>query len=66
VYPIEPPDVSHPIFKHPNVLLTPHAMALSVKSSEDIFSMASNGMAAVLEGKIAPNVVNPEVFTAIR
>jgi D-3-phosphoglycerate dehydrogenase / 2-oxoglutarate reductase len=66
VYPTEPPDVTHPIFKHPNVLLTPHAMALSVKSSEAIFSMASNGMAAVLEGKIIPNVVNPEVFTAVR
>jgi D-3-phosphoglycerate dehydrogenase len=66
VYPTEPPDVTHPLFNHPNVLLTPHAMALSVKSTEAIFSMACNGMAAVLEGKIAPNVVNPEVFTEVR
>jgi phosphoglycerate dehydrogenase-like enzyme len=62
VYPVEPPDVTHPIFKHPNALLTPHAMALSIKASEAIFSMASNGMAAILEGRVVPNVVNPEVF----
>jgi D-3-phosphoglycerate dehydrogenase len=62
VYPNEPPDISHPIFQHPNVLLTPHAMGLSVKSSHSIFSMASRGMADVLEGRIPANVVNPEVF----
>jgi D-3-phosphoglycerate dehydrogenase len=62
VYPVEPPDTSHPIFRHPNVLLSPHAMGLSVKSAEAIFSMASKGMAEVLEGRIPTNVVNPEVF----
>jgi D-3-phosphoglycerate dehydrogenase len=64
VYPTEPPDISHPIFSHPNTMLSPHAMGLSVKSSEAIFSMASKGMAEVLEGRIPPNVVNPEVFTS--
>jgi phosphoglycerate dehydrogenase-like enzyme len=62
VYPVEPPDTTHPIFRHPNVLLSPHAMALSSKASEAIFSMASEGMASILDGKTAPNVVNPEVF----
>jgi len=62
VYPVEPPDISHPIFRHPNVLLTPHAMALSVKSSQAIYSMVSKGMVDVLEGRVPTNVANPEVF----
>lgn len=64
VFPVEPPDTSHPLFSHPNVLFTPHAMGLSVKSSEAIFSMASTGMAEVLEGNVPKHVVNPEVFEA--
>jgi D-3-phosphoglycerate dehydrogenase / 2-oxoglutarate reductase len=62
VFPIEPPDVSHPIFLHPNMLCTPHALGLSVLATQSIFRMMSEGMAAVLEGRIPENVVNPEVF----
>jgi D-3-phosphoglycerate dehydrogenase / 2-oxoglutarate reductase len=62
VYPHEPPDVSHPIFSHPNVLCTPHVLGLSVRSKENIFRVMSEGMADVLEGKRPANVVNPEVF----
>lgn len=62
VFPVEPPDLSHPIFRHPRVLCTPHAMGLSTKGAEAIFLMVSRGMAAVLEGGMPDNVVNPEVF----
>ncbi len=62
VFPAEPPEVSHRIFHHPRVLCTPHALGLSVKGSQAIFEMASQGMAEVLEGRIPDNVVNPEVF----
>jgi phosphoglycerate dehydrogenase-like enzyme len=64
VYPAEPPDVSHPIFRHPNVLCSPHAMGLSAKAAHSIFDMMSRGMAEVLEGRSPANVVNPEVFSA--
>ena len=62
VFPMEPPDFSHPIFSHPNVLCTPHAMGLSVKAAQATFSMVCRGMAHVFEGGAPQNVVNPEVF----
>jgi len=62
VFPVEPPDLAHPIFRHPRALFTPHAIGLSVKGAQAIFVMASKGIADVLEGRIPQNVVNPEVF----
>lgn len=62
VFPQEPPDVSHPLFSHPMFLCTPHALGMSVQAGHNIFVMMSEGMAAVLDGKIPEHVVNPEVF----
>jgi phosphoglycerate dehydrogenase-like enzyme len=62
VFPQEPPDVSHPIFTHPNVLCTPHAMGLSVRATQRIFTMMSEGMASVLDGHTPDNVINPMAF----
>ncbi|HEV2175827.1 MAG TPA: hydroxyacid dehydrogenase [Terriglobia bacterium] len=62
VFPAEPPDVRHPIFSHPNLLCTPHALGLTARSTERIFTMVSNDIAAVLEGRRPEHVVNPEVF----
>jgi len=64
VYPEEPPDPSHPIFRRPNVICTPHVMALSRRAAQTTFAVVCEGMAAVLAGKIPENVVNPEVFRA--
>jgi phosphoglycerate dehydrogenase-like enzyme len=64
VYPTEPPDVSHPIFRRPNVLCTPHCLGLSAKAAQATFVMVSQGMAEVLEGRNPENVANPEVFSA--
>ena len=64
VYPNEPPDVSHPIFRRADVLCTPHCMGLSSRAAHATFSMVSEGMADVLRGRIPVNVVNPEVFSA--
>jgi D-3-phosphoglycerate dehydrogenase / 2-oxoglutarate reductase len=62
VYPQEPPDLSHPLFRRPNVVCTPHAMGLSMRAAQTTFTVVSQGMAAVLEGRIPDNVANPEVF----
>lgn len=64
VYPNEPPNVSHPIFRRADVLCTPHCMGLSSRASHATFRMVSEGMADVLRGRIPVNVVNPEVFSA--
>ena len=62
VYPEEPPNPSHPIFRHPNLICTPHIMGLSQRAAQATFAVVSEGMAAVLAGKVPENVVNPEVF----
>jgi D-3-phosphoglycerate dehydrogenase / 2-oxoglutarate reductase len=64
VYPNEPPNVSHPIFRRSDVLCTPHCMGLSSRAAHATFSMVSEGMADVLRGAIPANVVNPQVFSA--
>jgi D-3-phosphoglycerate dehydrogenase len=64
VYPNEPPDVSHPIFRRADVLFTPHCMGLSSRAADATFSMVSEGMADVFRGRIPVNVVNPQVFSA--
>lgn len=64
VYPNEPPSTSHPIFRRPDVLCTPHCMGLSARAAHTTFSMVSEGMADVFNGRIPSNVVNPQVFSA--
>jgi len=62
VFPQEPPDVSHPVFSHPNLLASPHALGLTAGAARRIFTLVSQDMAAVLEGRRPERVVNPEVF----
>lgn len=49
----EEPAVFHPIFKHENVVLTPHVMGLSKKAAAQTFIDASQGVRDVLEGRQA-------------
>lgn len=58
VYDQEPPAI-HPVFSHENVVLTPHVMGLSVKATQDTYRQAAEGVKDVLEGRPAPNAVNP-------
>ncbi len=62
VFPVQPPDPSHPIFRHPRLICSPHTMGLSTNAALGIFTLMSQGMADVLDGRRPPNVVNPEVF----
>jgi len=62
VYPQEPPNLSHPVFQRLNLVCTPHVMGLSARAAQATFAVVSQGMAAVLGGRIPDNVVNPEVF----
>jgi D-3-phosphoglycerate dehydrogenase len=62
VFDPEPPDVSHPIFKLPNCLASPHALAMSEGAMKRIFSSMAEDMAAVLRGERPRFVVNPEVL----
>jgi len=63
VYEPEPP-ADHPLFHHPDVVLTPHMMGLSRRARRLVFEEMADGMAAVLSGRRAPYIANPEVYEA--
>lgn len=45
-----------------NVVLAPHIASASVETRTRMATMAAENMIAALEGKIPPNIVNPEVY----
>jgi D-3-phosphoglycerate dehydrogenase / 2-oxoglutarate reductase len=61
VFDPEPP-AHHPLFDHPDVVLTPHVMALSRRARRLVFADMSEGMSEVLAGRRAPHVANPNVY----
>jgi D-3-phosphoglycerate dehydrogenase / 2-oxoglutarate reductase len=51
VFDEEPPDPSHPLFAHPRVLVTPHALGLTRGAREAVFRAMAEGVAAALRGE---------------
>jgi D-3-phosphoglycerate dehydrogenase len=62
VFEPSPPDVSHPLFRHPNCLTSPHAMATTQAAMTRIFRSMADDMAAVLRGERPNFVVNPDIL----
>ncbi len=58
VFPDEPP-VPHPLFDHPQVVLTPHVMGLSASSAAQTFRQAAQGIVDVLSGRPPAHVAHP-------
>jgi phosphoglycerate dehydrogenase-like enzyme len=56
VFEEEPPDPAHPLFAHPRVLATPHALGQTVGAREAVFRAMAEGVAAALRGEAPPNV----------
>jgi phosphoglycerate dehydrogenase-like enzyme len=65
VFEPEPP-ADHPLFHLPDVVLTPHVMALSRRTSARVFEEMADGMDDVLSGRRAPSVANPDVYDTAR
>ena len=65
VFPEEPPDTSHPIFKHPKAFLTPHVAARTRTAQNQIQMDMIAGIRSVISGAEPNlnNIVNPEVFS---
>jgi len=59
VFDPEPP-AHHPLFDHPDVLLTPHVMGLSRRATAATFTAAAEGVVAVLTGGPPEAVANPD------
>jgi phosphoglycerate dehydrogenase-like enzyme len=65
VFDPEPPG-DHPLFHHPDVVLTPHVMALSRRARALVFEEMAAGMDDVLSGRRAPAIANPDVYQPAR
>src|SRR3954454_19644489 len=63
VFDPEPPQ-HHPLFDHPDVVLTPHLMGLSRRATAATFAAAAAGVVDVLEGREPAAVANPDWKTA--
>jgi D-3-phosphoglycerate dehydrogenase / 2-oxoglutarate reductase len=63
VYEPEPPD-DHPLFHHPDVVLTPHVTGLSQRARRLTFQQLADGMVDVLSGRRPAHVANPEALEA--
>jgi D-3-phosphoglycerate dehydrogenase len=59
VYEPEPPH-HHPLFDHPNVVLTPHLMGLTRRANAATFADAARGVIDVLAGRRPAAVANPD------
>jgi D-3-phosphoglycerate dehydrogenase len=60
VFDAEPPQ-HHPLFDHPNVVLTPHVMGLTRRATAATFADAARGIVDVLAGRRPAAVANPEM-----
>jgi phosphoglycerate dehydrogenase-like enzyme len=56
VFEEEPPDPTHPLFAHPRVVVTPHALGQTGGAREAVFRTMAEGVAAVLRGEQPLNV----------
>jgi phosphoglycerate dehydrogenase-like enzyme len=59
VFDPEPPQ-HHPLFDHPNVVLTPHLMGLTRRATAATFADAARGIVDVLAGRPPAAVANPD------
>lgn len=64
VFPTEPPDTSHRIFRNPRLICAPHLLGVSELAMERIYRSMATDMVAVLEGKSPKFCVNEEVLAA--
>jgi len=58
VFDPEPP-APHPLYRHPDVVLTPHLMGLSGRATAATFTAAAQGILDVLGGREPQAVANP-------
>jgi D-3-phosphoglycerate dehydrogenase / 2-oxoglutarate reductase len=58
VFDPEPPG-RHPLYSHPDVVLTPHLMGLSRRATAATFTAAARGVLDVLSGREPQAVANP-------
>ena len=63
---IEPLLADNPLLKRDNVVITPHIGGASVLGRRRLFVHAMEQILQVLRGERPPNLINPEVWDAVR
>lgn len=63
VFPVEPPDISHRLFRDQRCVCAPHLMGVSELAMKRIYHSMATDMVAVLAGCRPNYCVNPEVLT---
>ena len=61
----EPPDLSHPIFRHERCICSPHVLGLTPGAMHRIYTSMTADMAAVLSNKHPRYCVNPETLPTL-
>jgi D-3-phosphoglycerate dehydrogenase len=54
----EPPDLTRPLFRHPRVIVTPHAAFVSAESLDNLRQRVAQQVADRLQGRTPENIVN--------
>ena len=62
VFPTEPPDASHRLYRDPRVICTPHTVGLTRLWNEQVFQSLARGVEGVLAGGAPDNLLNPEAL----
>ena len=66
VYEKEPVPMDEPLLKLENVVMMPHIGSATQRSREGMALLAATNLIEALEGRVPPNLVNPEVLKRIR
>lgn len=59
----EPLSADHPLVNLPNCVVVPHIGSATVKSRDDMATLAARNLLAVLNNETPEHIVNPEVLT---
>lgn len=58
----EPIDVNDPLFKHENIIVTPHMAGQTKEAASGVATMAAEGVVAVVNGQKWDKVCNPKAY----
>jgi len=62
VFPTEPPQPGHRLYRDPRVICTPHTVGLTQRWNEEVFRSLARGVEGVLAGRRPANLLNPDAL----
>jgi phosphoglycerate dehydrogenase-like enzyme len=62
VFPSEPPEARHRLYRDARVICTPHSVGLTRRWNSEVFWSLARGVELVLQGELPDNLLNPEAL----